>query len=164
MRENGRQSIAKLQQDYQQNGISTLKIKFNHVLGYFVEITPTHQSKITETFIHRQTLASALRYTTTELSELEQNISQAADRALKLELELFETLKDHVLERQEQVIHAARALAELDVFASLAELAHTQKYTRPLVDDSMAFDIKAGRHPVVEKSRLKRASNLRQWL
>lgn len=153
LKENGRQAVAELQQSYQKKtGISTLKIKFNQVLGYFVEITPTHQSKITEVFIHRQTLANALRYTTTELSELEQNISQAASRALKLELEIFETLKAEILNRQQPIITAARALAELDVLAALAHLADTHRYCRPEVDDSSAFHIKGGRHPVVEKS------------
>ena len=97
LRDESKQLIANLQQRYcKETGISMLKIKFNNVLGYFVEITPTHESKITDSFIHRQTMKNALRYTTKELAELAQKLSEAADKAVRLELELFEQLVDMV--------------------------------------------------------------------
>ena len=93
LRDESKRLIAALQQKYsEQSGIATLKIRFNNVLGYYIEITQTHQSKVLSEFIHRQTLANNLRYTTVELSELERKIGEAADRALKLELELFAEL------------------------------------------------------------------------
>lgn len=156
LREGGKKAIAELQHRYQQGtGISSLKIKYNQVLGYFIEITQTHQHKVLESFIHRQSLAGALRYTTTDLAELAQKISEAGDRALKLELQIFETLATEILQHQHAIVNAARALALLDVCASLAELAATQRYVRPVVDDSDAFIIEQGRHPVVEESLRK---------
>lgn len=151
LRDEARRVIAQLQSRYQEEtSISGLKIKHNNVLGYFIEITATHEKKVLESFIHRQTLANNMRYSTVELSELERNISEAADKALKLELECFGELVRMVQDVAEPIIHAARALAGLDVAASHAELAEQSRYTRPTVDDSTAFAITAGRHPVVE--------------
>ncbi len=151
LRDEGKRLIAALETRYQQEtGISSLKIRFNNVLGYFAEITAQHQKKITELFIHRQTLANAMRYTTTELGELERRIAESADRAVKLELEIFAHILAQIKAGADAVATAARALAALDVAASLAELALEKRYTRPLVDASLAFDIKGGRHPVVE--------------
>src|SRR5690606_33972307 len=101
-------------------------------------------------FIHRQTLASAMRFSTVELSELEQKIASAAERALALELQLIQDLVNEVLQRAEEIGRAARALAALDVATALAELAVNRRWCRPRVDDSTAFHITAGRHPVVE--------------
>ncbi|MDX1974806.1 MAG: DNA mismatch repair protein MutS [Rickettsiales bacterium] len=149
----GKRMIAALEKRYSDaTGIATLKIRFNHVLGYYVEITQIHQAKITTDFIHRQTLANNLRYTTVELSELERKIGEAADRALKTELELFEELLHAIHAAHAGIIATARALAQIDVMASLAEMAVKRRYVRPIVDQSRAFDIKAGRHPVVEMS------------
>lgn len=151
LRDEARRVIAQLQSRYQEEtGINGLKIKHNNVLGYFIEITAAHEKKVLESFIHRQTLANNMRYSTVELSELERNISEAADKALKLELELFSELVQMVQQAAEPIIHAARAMAGLDVAASHAELAEQSRYTRPTVDDSTAFAITAGRHPVVE--------------
>jgi DNA mismatch repair protein MutS len=151
LRDEARRVIAQLQSRLQEEtGISMLKIKHNNVLGYFIEITATHEKKVLESFIHRQTLANNMRYSTVELSELERNISEAADKALKLELELFGELTQMVQHHAEDITHAARALAGLDVAASHAELAGQNRYNRPLVDESLAFDIAGGRHPVVE--------------
>lgn len=156
LREGGKKAVAELQHRYQkESGIATLKIKYNQVLGYFIEITQSHQSKVLESFIHRQSLAGALRYTTTELAELAQKISEAGDRALKLELQLFESLTSEILQYQHAIIETARALALLDVCAALAELANNQRYVRPVVDASDAFIIEQGRHPVVEQSLKK---------
>ena len=103
-----------------------------------------------ETFIHRQTLASAVRFTTVELNELERKIAEAADKALAVELTLFDELVTDVTRRADAICEAARALALLDVVTGLGELAEERRYCRPVVDDSVEFDIKAGRHPVVE--------------
>jgi DNA mismatch repair protein MutS len=148
--------IAALETRYQQEtGIPGLKIRYNNVLGYYAEITALHQKKITETFIHRQSLANALRYTTTELGELERKIAEAADRGLKLELEIFATLVENIVAQAEAIAGAARAIAALDVAAGLAELAAEKRYVRPQTDGSLAFDIKGGRHPVVEVGMTK---------
>ena len=154
LRDESRRLIAGLQSRYaEETGVAALKIRHNNVLGYYIEVTPTHAEKLSAlngTFIHRQTLASAVRFTTVELSELERSIAEAADKALALELELFEELVGEVLGRAEAVAAAARALATLDVAASLAELAVERRYCRPVVDRSLAFEIRGGRHPVVE--------------
>jgi len=158
LRDESKRLIAALQQKYaDESGINTLKIKFNNVLGYFIEITQSHQSKVLAHFIHRQTMAGALRYTTVELGELERKISEAADKALKLELELFAELLEIVQKSQTPIITTARALAAIDVFAGLAELAVRRRYTRPVIDRSSEFDIKNGRHPVVEAALAKKS-------
>ncbi len=153
LRDEGKRLIAALQQKYiEQTGINILKIRFNNVLGYYIEITQAHQSKVTADFIHRQTLVGNLRYTTVELSELAHKISEAADKALRTELEIFSELLTRIQAQQTRIIETARALAMLDVYAGLAELAKQRRFVRPVVDDSMEFNIKAGRHAVVEAS------------
>ena len=153
LRDDSRRLIAGLQGRYaEETGISNLKIKHNNVLGYFIEVTPTQAPKMPDdgAYIHRQSLASAVRYTTVELSELQQQIVSAADRALALELELFGSLVAEVVGRATEVARAAAALATLDVAAGLAELAVAGGWCRPRVDDSLTFRIAGGRHPVVE--------------
>ena len=133
------------------------------MLGYFVEVTPTHADKLSAgaskesgvDFIHRQTLASAVRYDTTELRELEGRISTAAEKALALELGLFEDLVVEVMERNVSISLAASALARIDVAVALADLAAALGYVRPVVDDSAAFSITGGRHPAVEAALAK---------
>ena len=145
--------IANLQARYtEQTGISNLKVKHNNVLGYFIEVSAKTADKMMEVdeFIHRQTMANAVRFTTVELSELESKVSKAGDQALALELELFDELVAAVLAKADDIAKCAQALAGLDVSASLAELARDQGCIRPNIDDSLAFDITAGRHPVVE--------------
>jgi DNA mismatch repair protein MutS len=162
LRDESRLHIAQLQAKYvQKSGISTLKIKHNNILGYFIEVTANNADKLhadKESFIHRQTMANAARFTTTELSELERKISEAAEKALALELELFTGLVQEVLSQGELIAKTAYALASLDVAASLAELAVKRNYTRPQIDGSLAFSIKGGRHPVVEVA-LKKQGN-----
>lgn len=162
LRDESRQHIAQLQAKYvRKTGVTTLKIKHNNIIGYHIDVSTTHADKIfahTTDFIHRQTLATAARFTTLELSELERKISEAAGKSLALELELFSSLVQEVLTQGELIAKTAQALAELDVAASLAELAITRNYTRPQVDRSLTFDIKGGRHPVVEVA-LKKHSN-----
>ncbi len=156
LRDDGRRVIADMQVKYaEQSGISSLKIRHNNILGYYIEITAAQQSKVPVEFIHRQTMAGAMRYTTVELSEMERKIGEAADRALKLELEIFAKLVEEVAARKTEIAAAARALAELDVAVALAQLAAENNYTRPVVDGSEDFDVQEGRHPVVEAA-LKR--------
>ena len=156
MRDESRGLIAGLQARYSgEAGVKALKIRHNNVLGYFIEVTASHGEKLmrpplAETFIHRQTLANAMRFTTTELAELESGISSAADRALAIELEIFGALSAAVTADTEALKYIATALAVLDVSAGLAVLAESAGWVRPAVDRSRAFRIAGGRHPVVE--------------
>lgn len=156
LRDEGRRHILALEARYKSDtGIAALKIKHNGVLGYHIDLParaadPLMTAPLNETFIHRQTLANAVRFSTQELAELAGRISRAGAEAVDRELTLFTALSEQVLARAAPLQACARALAELDVFTSLAELADTQRYTRPKVDDSLSFDIKDGRHPVVE--------------
>ena len=161
LRDESRKLIAGLQADYVgDTGLQGLKIKHNNVLGYFIEVPARQAEKMPggigggpsneSPYIHRQTMANAVRFTTVELSELESRIAKAADSALALELELFEALIGEVETEAAAIARAAEALAEIDVTAGLAELAVSRRYVRPVVDDSRAFHIEGGRHPVVE--------------
>lgn len=139
----------------QEIDIPSLKIKFNNVLGYFIEITSVHEKKVPAQFVHRQTMAGAMRYTVPELIDLAQRIDQAADKSLRLEYEVFDMLLERLRGHAHALIQAARALALLDVMAALAELAHEQNYCRPDIAEEVCFDVRAGRHPVVDM-QLKR--------
>lgn len=157
LRDESRRHIAALQDKYAADtGIAGLKIRHNNVLGYYIEITPTHMSKMGQQYIHRQTMANAVRYATPELGELEAKIAQAGDRAIKIELDIFDKLCSAVLGNAQVVTKAAQALAALDVAAALAQLAIQRRWTRPQIDDSLDFRITGGRHPVVEAA-LERA-------
>jgi DNA mismatch repair protein MutS len=138
-------------------GISSLKIKHNNVLGYFIEVTSIHAEKLLRggRFIHRQTNANVMRFSTVELGEMETRILNAGTLALDQERAHFEALRAEVLQRAASIARAARGLAELDLAAALADLAVAEDWTAPVVDDSRAFDVVGGRHPVVERS-LKR--------
>jgi len=153
LRDESRRLIAGLQRQYaEQSGIASMKIKHNNVLGYFVEVTAIHADKVMghETFIHRQTMANAVRFTTVELGELERDLASAADKSLALEMEIFASLVRQVLDAADAIGLAAAALARLDVASGLAELAVDRRYVRPQVDNSQDFSIIGGRHPVVE--------------
>ena len=153
LRDGSRRLIADLQKRYvDETGIASLKIRHNNVLGYFVEVTPTHEAAMAGLgdFIHRQTLASARRYTTVALSELEEKLATASDKALARELEIFEALSDRVTASGEAIARTASALAGIDVTAALAELAVRRRYVRAEVDDSLDFAVAGARHPVVE--------------
>jgi DNA mismatch repair protein MutS len=158
LRDESRRVIAALQVRYAETtGIRSLKIRHNNVLGYFVDVTAQHGEKLlaaplNATFIHRQTLAGQVRFTTTELGELEAKIANAAERALALELEIFDRLATSVTAASTAIKEAADALAVVDVAAALASLAVERDYERPEVDASLAFAITGGRHPVVEQS------------
>ncbi len=146
-----------------ETGIRSLKIRHNNVLGYYIEVTANHAAIMTGTdgakakFIHRQTMANAMRFTTTELAELESKIANAADRALAIELAAFDALVGEAVGEAEKIRAAAGALAVLDVSAALALLSESENWSRPQVDSSLAFDIVGGRHPVVEQA-LRRAA------
>lgn len=157
LRDESRRVIAGLETKYRELAkLKTLKIKHNNVLGYFVETPPSQGDKLmteplNETFIHRQTLASAVRFTTGELADLDAKITRARDEALARELELFGELCAAVTVRRQDISAAASALAEIDVAAAGAILAVEQRYVRPKMEEGLAFDIKGGRHPVVER-------------
>jgi DNA mismatch repair protein MutS len=158
LRDESRRVIAALQARYaDETGVRILKIRHNNVLGYFVEVTAQHGDRLmaaplNATFIHRQTLAGQVRFTTTELGELEAKIANAADRALGIELDTFERLTALVLAQSAPIKQAAEALAALDVASALATLAAERDYVRPQVDNSLQFVIEGGRHPVVEQA------------
>jgi DNA mismatch repair protein MutS len=158
LRDESRRVVAALQARYAgETGVRALKIRHNNVLGYFVEVTAQHGEKLltaplNATFIHRQTLAGQVRFTTTELGELEAKIASSADRALGLELEIFERLAAGVTAESAAIKQCAEALARLDVASALAHLAAERDYVRPHVDDSLDFVIEAGRHAVVEQA------------
>ncbi|RJE83379.1 DNA mismatch repair protein MutS [Paracoccus onubensis] len=163
LRDEGRGVIAGMQADYADKaGVSSLKIKHNNVLGYFIETTATHAERmmkppLSEIFIHRQTTANQIRFTTVELSELETRILNARDRALEIERRIFDRLRTALLEKSAQIGQAARALAEIDLASGFADIASGEGWTRPRVGDSRAFIVEGGRHPVVERA-LKRQS------
>ncbi len=158
LRDEGRSVIAGMQSEYAaQTGIASLKIKHNNVLGYFIETTATHAEKmlsapLSDTFIHRQTTANAVRFTTVPLSEMETRILNAGNRAQDIEKRLYDSLKGAVLDYATQLGALARALAEFDLATALADLASAENWTRPNVDDSRTFHVEAGRHPVVERA------------
>jgi DNA mismatch repair protein MutS len=156
LRDQSRRVIAELQASYaDQAGARQLKIKHNNFLGYYIE-TPQAAGEtllkppLNSTFIHRQTMAGAMRFTTSALIDLEAQIASAAERALALELEAFERLRQACLAEGERLRGFGAALAEIDVAAALAELAVKRNWTRPQVDASLEFRIESGRHPVVE--------------
>ncbi|MDU9006066.1 DNA mismatch repair protein MutS [Sedimentitalea todarodis] len=158
LRDEGRSVIAGLQKRYAEHtGIASLKIKHNNVLGYFIETTSTHAEKmlsapLSESYIHRQTTANQVRFTTVELSEMETKILNAGNRALEIEKRLYEGLRGSILDQAARLNGAARALAELDLAAALADLARAENWCRPRVDSGRSFAITGGRHPVVEQA------------
>ncbi len=161
LRDASRLVVAAMQARYaDETGVKGLKIRHNNVLGYFVEVTAQHGDKLMSpplnaTFIHRQTLAGQVRFTTAELGETEAKIANAGERALNLELEIFDRLSAMALAASDDLRNAAHAFALLDVSTALARLAVDDNYVRPEVDASLGFAIEAGRHPVVEQA-LKR--------
>jgi DNA mismatch repair protein MutS len=156
LRDESRRVIASLETRYRgESGVTGLRIKHNGVLGYFIEVTPQHADKLQsesnrKVFRHRQTIGSAVRFSTDELATLGARISQSADQALDIEQELFDNLCAEVLETANALSQIAAALSQLDVCTALAELAVERNYVRPVVDESLAFKIARGRHPVVE--------------
>jgi DNA mismatch repair protein MutS len=151
LRDESRRTIAALQSCYAaETTVAALKIRHNNVIGYYIEVGANHAGKLGPEFIHRQTMAGAQRYTTAELAELETKIASAAERALALELRLYEDLVGEVMARRAEIAAAAAALAALDLAAALAERAADGDWVRPVVAEGNAFDIRGGRHPMVE--------------
>jgi DNA mismatch repair protein MutS len=159
LRDESRRIIAALESRYRtETGIASLKIKHNAVLGYFIEVTATHADKILSSgggvFRHRQTVASAVRFSSDELAALAMKIAQAGETALAIELELFDSLCEGVRGSAAALGRIADALALTDVACALAQLAQTKKFARPSIDNSLTFHVARGRHPVVEAALL----------
>ena len=133
-------------------GIPSLKIKFNNVFGYYIEVTHTHKDRVPENYIRKQTLTNAERYVTPELKQYEEKILTAEERIRHLEVEIFDALRVEVSGYTAQVQECARIIAQLDCLTGLAVLAVGCKYVKPVMEDSMALVIKEGRHPVVERT------------
>ena len=159
LRDDSRNVIAAMQTRYsKETGIQALKIKYNGILGYYIEAPSGTAERLTqdpfkETFVHRQTMANAVRFSTAELVDLAERVQNSAERALDMERKIFEKICAEVLESASAIKTIAAALARADVFAALAKVAQSGEYARPKVDDSSVFDIQGGRHPVVEASR-----------
>lgn len=160
LRDESRRIVAGLQAEYAEtSGVSALKVKHNNVLGYFIEVSAKNADALMEheAFIHRQTLANAVRFSTPELGELEAKIAKAGERAIALELEIFDGFCARIDACNSDIRIAASALSELDLAAASAHWAEDVGACRPIVDDSRAFEVDQGRHPVVEVA-LKRTS------
>ena len=148
----GKNWLASLEEEVRdQSGIKNLKIKYNKVFGYYFEVTNSYKDLVPEDFIRKQTLANAERYTTPRLKELEDMILNAEDKLYNLEYELFCKIRDAIAMEMERIQTTAKAIAGLDVFASLALVAERNRYVRPKLNEKGVIDIKDGRHPVVEK-------------
>ena len=161
MKNNSQQVILGLQEKYAAAvNIPNLKIKYNNLIGYYIEVPAKFATQMMEhtDFIHRQSVLNAVRYTTVELTEIENEIRGAGEKSLATELELYAQLVDEIKILAEDISRTAKALAELDVGAALADLAVEKNYCRPLVDDSLVFEVEDGRHPVVENALSKENS------
>ncbi|MDZ4391574.1 DNA mismatch repair protein MutS [Cypionkella sp.] len=158
LRDEGRGVIAQMQAEYiALSGVQSLKIKHNNVLGYFIETTTLHAEKmfaapLSETFIHRQTTANQVRFTTISLNEIEMKILNAGNRALEIEKRHYEALRAAILDQSGPIGAAARGLAEIDLGGAFADLAVAENWAEPKVDNSHAFVVTGGRHPVVERA------------
>ena len=147
----GKQWLAKLEEeDRERTGIKNLKIKYNKVFGYYFEVTNSFQHLVPDDYIRKQTLANAERYTTPKLKEMEDTILNAEDKLYTLEYDLFCEIRDTVAAQLERIQRTAKAIARLDVFASLSYVAERNHYVRPKLNEKGVLDIKDGRHPVVE--------------
>jgi DNA mismatch repair protein MutS len=149
----GKDWIAKLQQqEIERTGITSLKVRFNSVFGYYIEVTKSNLDKVPPHYIRKQTVANGERYITPELKEMEGKILGAEERSVKLEYELFQRVREEVLGQLPKIQQTAAALAQLDVLASFAETARLHSYCRPAIADEGALQIRDGRHPVLEQN------------
>ena len=147
----GKQWLAALEEeDRERTGIKNLKIKYNKVFGYYFEVTNSFKNLVPEDYIRKQTLANAERYTTPKLKEMEDTILNAEDKLYTLEYDMFCEIRDKVAGQLERIQRTAKAIARLDVFASLSYVAERNHYVRPKLNEKGIIDIKDGRHPVVE--------------
>jgi len=150
---NGKDYIADIKEELaNETGINSLKIGYNKVYGYYIEVTNTHADKVPEHFIRKQTLVNSERYITPELKEVEEKILSSEEQSKTLEYELFEELRIDVAGYAEEIQQIAEAVAELDCLQSFAEIAYRNNYCKPAITDDQKIDIKKGRHPVVEKT------------
>ena len=150
---NGKKYIATIKDELaKEHNIPSLKIGYNKVFGYYIEVTNTHKDKVPESFIRKQTLVNSERYITPELKEVEEKVLSAEERSKTLEYELFEELRLWVAEFADDIQQISQAIAELDCLQGFAEVAFRNNYAKPEVGDHEEIDIKKGRHPVVEKS------------
>lgn len=148
----GKNWLAALEEeDRERTGIKNLRIKYNKVFGYYFEVTNSYKELVPEDYIRKQTLANAERYTTPRLKELEDSILNAEDKLYALEYDLFCQIRDAIFAEIERIQKTARAIAKLDVFASLSYVAERNQYVRPSLNEKGIIDIKDGRHPVVEQ-------------
>lgn len=148
----GKDWLAKLEQDEREKtGIKTLRIKYNKVFGYYLEVTNSYKELVPDYYTRKQTLANAERYITPELKELEDTILGAEDKLYALEYELYCTIRDTIAAEVKRIQTTAKAIASLDVFSSLALVAERNNYVRPKINESGKIDIRDGRHPVVEQ-------------
>jgi DNA mismatch repair protein MutS len=148
----GKNWLAQLEEDdRQRTGIKNLKIKYNKVFGYYFEVTNSFKNMVPDDYVRKQTLVNAERYTTPRLKELEDTILNAEDKLNTLEYDMFCKIRDDIAEQLERIQITAKAVAKLDVFASLSIVAEQNHYVRPSINEKGVIDIKDGRHPVVEK-------------
>ena len=139
------------EEEREKTGIKTLKVNYNKVFGYYIEVTKSLIGQVPDRYIRKQTLSNCERYITQELKELEGTILGASDKICALEYELFQEVRNFVAEQSARIQKTAALLAEIDVYLSLATVASRQKYVRPEIDDGDVIEIKDGRHPVVEQ-------------
>lgn len=151
--ENGGQAVIDLETtERERTGIKNLKIKYNKVFGYYIEVSNAYKGEVPEEYIRKQTIANGERYISPQLKELEEEILTARERDAQLEYEIFCRLRDQAVATAPAIQKNADAIAQLDVLCSLAALAQEERYIQPRVDDSRVLDIADGRHPVVEKT------------
>lgn len=151
-KKDGKQWLAELEEaDRERTGIKNLKIKYNKVFGYYFEVTNSYKDLVPEDYIRKQTLANAERYTTPRLKELEDTILNAEDKLTTLEYDLFCKIRESIAMELERIQRTAKAIARLDVYASLSLVAERNHYVRPKLNEKGIIDIKDGRHPVVEQ-------------
>lgn len=158
LRDKGHGYIVSLQDKYtQETGIEHLRIKYNSVIGYFIEVPSKNSTQLLSDplFIHRQSVLNAARFTTAELTELENNIRGSSEKVLAMELEIYEGLVRDVMISANEIMRVSGAVSELDIGAAIADLSVENNYCRPILDSSLDFEIEEGRHPIVEEA-LKR--------
>ncbi|MBU1242579.1 DNA mismatch repair protein MutS [Myxococcota bacterium] len=149
----GRQSLLEIEEkERRRTGIGSLKINYNRVFGYFIEISRSRTQNVPEDYVRKQTMRNAERYITAELAELEGRVLAAQEERTRLEAELFVALRETIAAQQERLLGIARRIATLDVLAGLAEVAHRFHYHRPLVDTSDKLELSGARHPVIERN------------
>ena len=133
-----------------ETGINKLKVGYNRVFGYYIEVTNTHLDKIPDYFIRKQTLTNAERFFTEELKEYEDKILSAEENIIKIELDIFNSLRDSVLLNIQSILANSKILAQLDISTSFSKLAEDKKYIRPILSNDKKIEIKGSRHPVIE--------------